>query len=49
MWAADGVSFARKHGLTAPEAYRTLVKNRVSQKRWHVAQVFERGLVNALR
>jgi hypothetical protein len=32
-----------------PEKYQTLVRNRVSQKRWHVSQVFERGLVNTLR
>lgn len=96
MWAADGDSFARKHGLSAkaarwlqctaehllarhdggsdnpanivaacrvcnmrrhsrrkvaptPEKYQTLVRNRVSRKRWHALQVFERGLIATSR
>jgi 5-methylcytosine-specific restriction endonuclease McrA len=40
---------SRRKVAPTPEKYQTLVRNRVSQKRWHVSQVFERGLVNTLR
>ena len=38
----------RRKVASTPEKLQTLVRNRVSQKRWHVAQVLERELVNAV-
>ena len=29
-----------------PESYRSLVRKRISRKRWHLPQVFERGLID---
>jgi 5-methylcytosine-specific restriction endonuclease McrA len=36
---------ARRKAAPAPEAYRALVRKRVSRKAWHYPEVFERGLI----
>ena len=36
---------AQRKIAPTPEKYRSLVQRRVSRKRWHVPQVFERGLI----
>ena len=38
---------AQRKVAPAPEQYRDLVQRRVSRKRWHYPDVFERGLIRA--
>ncbi|MDH5274677.1 MAG: HNH endonuclease [Gammaproteobacteria bacterium] len=44
-WLCNKRRHAQRKIAPTPETYRALVQRRVSRKRWHAPQVFERGLI----